>query len=263
MDNPVIALSVAPTFGTGCSFSWTLTPGFTAAAPWSFQVEESRVPDPEAWTPTSPLISGSFAWQELKRRRLAKDESLYFRVRVITPDGVFASAPVSAFGVLGRDKFNLAREIMRREELYARVATGVKGSAYVKNTCGAPCSTCLDPVSGVSIYGSDCPMCGGTKLNPPYIGPFPVWLTFSTASRGSGSASDGVGRVNPSSFTVRIAGAVQLKTDDILIDAGAGKRYHVDKVDVLAEICRLPVVQSAQADELPLNDPIYVLKAIK
>lgn len=260
MPNPVL-LTLTPSFGSGLGFNWTVYNGMTDSLPWSFYVEFCETGDSGPWIQVAGPLT-TYAWQDPQRLIISRDAPRFYRVKLVTPEKAYWSAPVSINGTLSSRRFKLAKEIMRREMVYAIQNTNsMEGNVYVKNVSGPPCTTCLDPVTGSAVYGSDCPQCGGTKFTPPYLGPYPVWATFTPNNRTTTNADDGLGRVPQPGFRLRIAGTAWLRTGDIL--KCGGSLYYIETVDVVVEIGQLPIVQVAGVNKLPLGDPLYVLEIFK
>jgi hypothetical protein len=70
-------------------------------------------------------------------------------------------------------------------------------------------------------------------------------------------SEDGTGTREPKDFEVRMIGAPPVKKNDLLADTHTDKRYYVDVVQVVAEIRRVPVVQTLTVHEAPVSDPAY------
>lgn len=261
-DTPALDLTVIPSFGSGLGFEWRVHGGVVDSLPWRFFVDRSQGGEEGPWAQIGGPIETAYVWHDPTRVIVSRDAPQFFRVRLTTLSRTYTSAPVSAYGKLDRRKFALAREIMRREMLYARKnCNGTDGSAFTKNVAGAPCPVCLDPITGGAVYGSDCPTCGGTKFNPPYLGPYPIFATFTTDSRHTVNAPDGIGKITASTYTARVAGAVWLRSGD-LIKSG-GQIFQVERVTINAEVGQLPVVQTADVCMIPLGDPLYILEMLQ
>lgn len=261
MSRNAIKLSLTPSFGVGIQYMWSVSPGVVDPLPWEFYVEQCDVGPEGPWVPLSGKVT-SVTWANPERLIVSRDAARFFRVKLITPLSSYVSEPVSMNGGLDLRRFNIAREVMRREMLYAQKnSNGMKGEAWLKNVSGSPCTNCLDPVLGSAVFGSDCPMCGGTRFNPPYLGPYEVWATFSPGTRKTEHDQEGVGKFTVSAYEARIAGTAWLRTADI-IKIG-GHLYNIEGIQIGAEVGQTPLVQIGDVSEIPLGDALYVLETFK
>jgi hypothetical protein len=261
-DLTPIELTITPSFGAGLRFSWKVYNGVVDPLPWSFYLERCDAGEDGPWVQvTGPLTC--YTWQDPERLIISRDAPRFYRIKLVTSSGSYYSDPASIGGSLNLRRFNMAKEVMRREMMYAKLnSNSTLGEVFSKNVSGPPCTTCLDPILGSAVYGTDCPTCGGTKFNPPYLGPYPVYATFSVSNRTVVTSEDGVGqkRMDPS-YKVRIAGTAWLRTGDVL--KTDGNLYHVETVEILAEVGQLPLIQEITANILPMGDPLYVLDILK
>lgn len=235
-------------------YAWEVSQGLADPGPWRFTVEEGESPD-GPWTTISPVLT-VYGWTQANPRTVGKDEVLYYRVVMTTPVNTYTSTVIMPYGDLGRREFLIARELMRKELLAARKFEGVEGQLWMVSTFGPKCTACLDPITGM-IRDGYCPACLGTGRAPPYHGPYDMWFKFSTGQRKLEFNGDGKGTVQPANYKIRCIGAPPIKTNDLVVDAGSGKRYYVDTVVVLAEVRRQPIVQELLAHEAPLSDVSY------
>jgi len=253
-----IELTLACGFNQGHTFTWAVDPALCVSGTRVFCVEESN--DSEGpWTQISPSLTARYVWGEPQRRVENKDENRNFRVKLTVGSKTYYSNVIMASEPDDKRRVNKIRELLRRELLLARTHQGIEGQLYLKNRDGAKCDTCVDPILGNSTLGDECPVCGGSKLDPPFIGPYTAWLTFTPEKRMTVNSQDGVGKISPSEFSIRVAGTTQLRTADLIVDKGSKRIYYVDGVDVTGEIQRHPVVQQVGANEMPTTDRMYNL----
>jgi hypothetical protein len=201
-------------------------------------------------------IQDIYAWVEPTRRRIqsTKDPNLFFRVRMITPNGTYYSHVVTPHGDLDRREYLIVQDLMRRIVLEQQYLAGVCIKLYSKAAWGAPCTDCRDPISG-AITNPDCDQCFGTGRAPGYHGPYEIYGTFSAQQRDKSQKPDGPAQ----QYTrqLRLVGFPAVKDDDIVVDPADDKRYIVDGVQHETEIRKIPVVQRANVHELPTSDPAF------
>ena len=262
----LLELTVYPWFNPGFTFSWTVHPGIRNPYPWKFVVQQSNNSPEGPWTNLSDELEDQTlrTWSETEPRRQARDIVPFFRVALIAGSSTVYSSPTKTIaGTIDPNTELLIQEILRREELYARVKAGVRGKVFLRNEIGIPCPKCVDPIMGSSSLGSECSVCGGTRIYPPFNGPYPVWLTFETSNRETHNAENGVGKISVNAKQVRVAGSPQLRTDDIIVDTSNGDLLVVEAVQVATELRRIPIVQIATASELPTVSTLHNLEALR
>lgn len=254
---PIQKVTIAPSYAMGFSYAWDISPAFYDSAPWTFFVEQAAGPV-GPWTPISPALVNVYRWSETKPRVVNKDAVLYFRVRMITPKAIYVSDVIQPYGDLDKRAYLLVKDVMRREMLHARTLAGVQGQLWLVSTFGPRCNVCRDPITN-NIRDNDCKSCFGTGRLPPYNGPYETWWTISPTTRTTTMAGDGTGTRQPRDFEIRMIGTPPLKKNDLVVDLRSDKRYYVDVVRVVAEVQRIPVVQSLGVREAPVSDVAYKL----
>ena len=258
-ENPFRRLDVVPGYGTGFAFHWTMAEDFSEAPPWTFKVQVSQAPT-SGWEDLSPKLQNSFFWSSDKDETASlltnKRDVLWFRVTLSTGDGrSYASLPMQPYGDLPKREFLLGRDIMRREVLHCRGMAGTLNAVLCRNTHGPRCAKCVDPVSGTR-RDSHCSVCMGTGFDPPYHGPYRMWMSFSADQQHS-VAVESDGTTEQKMFQVRAIGSLLLYKDDIVVDLASDKRYKVNQFSVVVEIRRVPLVQTLVVSELALSDAAY------
>jgi len=253
-------MSIVPSYTRGFAFSWEIAPDFDDPLPWTFAIEAGQASVDTEWEELTPPggVTNVFNWTEDAARLVNKKLVLYFRIRLITPNGVYYSYVRTPYGDLDRREYLIVREIMRKEILQAEKLAGVLGRLWIRSTFGAICYDCRDPVTG-SIRNKNCDICYGTGRSPGFHGPYCVWMTFSTANRDTQMAKDGTGTREPYVYSVRMIGSPYAKDGDVVVDPRQDKRYYVDSVKSEMEIRRIPVIQTAVAREVPVSDYIHNL----
>lgn len=253
--NPFYAFRIAPSYAGGFSYAWEMSGGFNDPTPWEFTVQLGDTDD-GPWKDISPKLINVVAWKDDGGKHLVgKSNVLYFRVVLRTPRGTYSSHVMQPYGDIGRRDFLLAREIIRREALRARVLAGVECDVYIRSTFGPKCTYCIDPVTG-DVRNSNCPKCFGTGRYPAYFGPHRMMLSFSAdAAHHKTNTNDGTHETR--TFEAIAIGNPVLKHGDVIIDRGQDKRYIIGVAGIISEVRRIPCLQRLGFDEAPLSDPVY------
>ena len=218
-------------------------------------VQKGHTPE-GPWETISPELVNVVAWKEPGRRHLyGKSDILYFRVVLHTRNGTYFSHPVQPYGDLSRREFLLAREIMRREALRARVLAGVECDVYIRSVFGPQCTHCIDPVTG-SVRDTHCKWCFGTGRYPAYFGPHKMMISFSPdTTHNKESSNDGTHETR--TFEALAIGNPILKKHDVVVDPRQDKRYVIGMANIVSEVRRIPCIQRIGFDEAPLSDSVY------
>ena len=255
--SPISRIMILPSYIGGFMYAWDISGEFDDPAPWRFIVQKAQTNN-GPWENISPELENVISWtDEGKKHLYGKSNTLYFRVTMQTPNGEYSSAPVQPYGDLPRREWLLAREIMRRESLRARVLSGIECDLYVRSTFGPRCTFCIDPITG-DVRDSNCKKCFGTGRYPAYFGPQKMMLSFSPdVQHNKVNSNDGTHEMK--SFEALTIGSPVLKKGDVFIDRRQDKRYVVGMVSIVSEVRRIPCLQKIGFDEAPISDPIYKL----
>lgn len=254
-ESPFYAFRISPNYLGGFLYSWEISGGFDDPGPWTFVVQRGHTSE-GPWETISPELENVVAWMDEGGKDLyGKSDVLHFRAVLSTPRGRYFSHPMHPYGDLPRREYLLAREIMRREALRARILAGVECDVYVRSTFGPKCTHCIDPVTG-DVRDSHCRHCMGTGRDPAYFGPHRMMLSFSTdSSHAKRNSNDGTHETR--AFEAIAIGNPVLKKGDVVIDRAQDKRYVVGVASVVSEVRRVACLQRLGFDEAPLSDSIY------
>ena len=255
-DLPISELEILPYHGQGFIFRWELNDAFSAPGPYAFTVQMAPTPS-GPWRTISDVVVDGYYWAD-RRRPVGKTASRNYRVAMRDASGrYYASEPVMPVGGLDLREFLIAREILRKEELNARMMAGIQGEVWIAAEYGTRCPKCLDPITR-QVRDSHCPRCHGTGFYPSHYGPFDMWMGFSQAQHGMTHDQAG-GTKDDKPFTVRAVGTPRLKKNDVLRDPRTGKMFYVQSVANVAELRRIPIVQQLAVSEAATTDQCYDL----
>lgn len=252
---PFSVFRIAPSYAGGFYYSWEISGGFNDPAPWEFVVQRGPTNN-GPWEDISPKLVNVIAWKDEGGKNLGgKSNTLYFRVVLKTPKGVYVSHVMQPYGDIGRREFLLAREIIRRETLRARVLSGVECDVYIRSTFGPKCTHCLDPVTG-EVRDSHCKYCFGTGRYPAYYGPHRMMLSFSVDSaHHKTNSNDGTHETRM--FEALAIGNPVLKHGDVIVDIKQDKRYVIGTAAIISEVRRIPCLQNLAFEEASVSDSVY------
>lgn len=255
-DLPIAALEILPYHGQGFVFNWELNDSFSAPGPFEFRIQMAPTPTGPWETISGPVID-SYYWAD-ERKPVGKTAARNYRVTMVDAAGVqYASEPVLPAGDLDLREFLIAREILRKEELNARMMAGVRGQVWIAAEYGTKCPKCLDPITG-HVRNSHCSKCHGTGFYPSHYGPFTMWLSFSQNQNGMTHDEVG-GTKDDKQFSVRAIGTPRLKKNDVIRDTRTGKMFYIQAVSNAAELRRIPIVQQLTVSEAATTDQCYDL----
>ena len=256
-QSPFRSFRISPSYLGGFLYSWEMSGGFNEPAPWVFRIQKGHTND-GPWEYISPSLVNVVAWHDEGGKNLVgKSNTLYFRVEIKTGRKTYFSHPIQPYGDLPRREYLLAREIMRREALRARVLAGTECDLYIRSTFGPKCTFCIDPVTG-DVRDSNCRKCLGTGRYPAYFGPHKMMMSFSpNTTHTKTNSNDGTHETK--TFEALLIGNPVIKKGDVVIDKSTDKRYVVGVASIVSEVRRVPCLQRIGFDEAPLSDPVYRL----
>lgn len=252
---PITAVHILPNYRGGFQYVWEIDGAFDEPTPWTFVVQRAETAN-GPWTDVSPALTNVLAWRDAGDKHLyGKTSLLWFRVRLQTKRKTYFAHPVQPYGDLPRREYLLAREIMRREALRARVLAGVTCDLYIRSVLGPKCTFCTDPVTG-DVRDDQCPHCFGTGRVPAYFGPHEMMLSFSPdVAHHKDNATDSTHEKK--TFEALAIGNPILKKGDVIVDRARDKRYVIGIASVVAEVRRIACLQKVGCEEAPLSDPVY------
>ena len=255
VQSPFKSFRISPSYVGGFLYSWEIEGGFNDPAPWSFTVQKGST-DKGPWENVSTELVNVIAWHDEGVKNLyGKSNILYFRFVMRTPRKRYFSPVIQPDGGLQRREYLLAREIIRRECLRARVLAGVPCDVYIRSIFGPKCPYCIDPVTG-DVRDSHCRKCLGTGRYPAYFGPHRMMLSFSPdTAHAKQNSNDGTHETR--TFEAMAIGNPVLKKGDVVVDTRQDKRYVIGIASVVSEVRRVACLQRLGFDEAPLSDPIY------
>ncbi|MFC1453581.1 hypothetical protein ACFLQL_00185 [Verrucomicrobiota bacterium] len=241
MNSPIRQFLVYPSYSGGYHYTWEVEQECAIAGPWTFSIEESESGIGD-WKKITPDLVNTFAYQETDKRYFPKAKVFHFRLKMVADQGTFYSPTIDPTWQLDRHDFLIVREMMRKELLQQKNASGVLVDIFVKTIMGPKC-TCLDPITG-DVLNPNHAECHGTGQIPGYFGPYNTWCTFSPLKRARQFKEDNTDINYDDKLNGRMISVPELKKLDIIVDKASDKRYYIDAINNELELRRLPVVQT-------------------
>ena len=246
----------------GARVTWELDRTMVDPLPWYFQLQASQsgVAGASDWVDVGPPAGADALFLVDDAQRLyGASATLHYRVVLTTPVGAYVSPAANVYGLLTKEQWLRAREVMRKESLVMRRFVGVNGWLLKAKRYGALCS-CVDPTTGEVNNSSD-PVCFGTG----YVGGYhpPVPLFFANLSNPDAyeraAYNEARGTVRPVVVTGRVVADLPVVSRDAWVQAGSDERYYVADVRELVAVGSTPVVYQVTLRLAPRSDVLYAL----
>jgi hypothetical protein len=261
-------LAVYPVLRGGTVVTWQLHPRFRAATPYTFvlQWSHSGVTDASDWRDAAtvsgqPSQAAVYTATDPLQRIWSMSDRLFYRVKLTDNNGQnFFSAPQTIFGELTRHNRLIAKEILRKELLVAKLTDGGCGTLFRRKDWGVPCDfpSCLDPDTG-EVTNPDCPTCYGVGYKGGYYTPLDYAVTAYPSQPRRIVTKEPHGQDEDQIRWVRAIACPMPRTADLYLDRSNDRRYLVQTVKELVTISNYPIVLQV---EMRLADPTDVVQLI-
>ena len=204
-----------------------------------------------------PTMDG-FYIIDAEQRLWAKQLDLYYRMKITTYDGqAFYSDPVRADGGLPHEDWVKAREIIRKEYLRLRKAAGSYGKLFRRRDWGGLCPECTDFDTGERVI-DNCGACFDTGYIGGYYDPVEYWIDTSVHSQRL-QRDDNMGMTGDINKTGRTVPYPFPQSNDVWWSAKDGRRYFLQKIEILSKIRTVPIIISVELRLVPTTSIIYQL----
>lgn len=245
-------VKVQPTYGKfRALITWKVSPELAGG---QFVVLKS----PDGINDWKPVASGVGISDAIDDNLVSQGKLLeqYYKVLVRHRDQVHESQPIGTFGTVRRDEFGAARMIMIQEFQIMRRFTKLLICKLRVNA--PPCKVCTDPDTGQAVGTSLCETCFATTKEGGFFPPVLSFGRFITVSPLTKEDSqEATGSTDPSNQTLRMLAFPLLRKEDMLVDAGADRRYLVETVEYDYFGGKIPVVANVRSVMLPSRDVRY------
>jgi hypothetical protein len=259
-------IDVYPLYLGGTQIVWSVHPLFRAPTPWTFYVQWAR--DDKDWSPVDKLTTsnrnGTFQITDPKRHLWSTADRSNYRVLLQDAAGQYhASQSEGVFGRLVRREWLLAREVLRKENLWLRQpGVGNCGLLFRRRDWGDRCdfAGCLDPDT-LEATNVQCPICYGTGYKQGYytpvdygVGPLQIGPRKLKNEQPT-SQSESVSRM------VRSTNCPLPRTGDFWLQTGSDKRWYIDTVETKTEMNGYPLILFLTMRQAEPTDVVYLLDA--
>lgn len=244
----------------GTRVMWALLDTFNDPKPWSFQLQVSRVGNPQAddWVNVGlPMENSCYAIDPDKRNYSKGMQDTYYRVKLSTPIAIYFSDPVAKEGILLPRDWRIAREIVRKEKLRFRY-TSQDGYLLKRRITGLNCTRCLD-LQTLEVTDPYCPNCWGTGKECGYYYPMAcIWCDLAPFS-GRRHLDDQAtrGTVEDIVLQGRMLMMPIIEELDVWVSRKTDDRYYIQSIQDVAEIRGVPLIGNLQMRPAPFTDVIY------
>jgi len=237
---------------------WELEEDFQEQTPYVFTLQWARSGD-SSWTTVTSVTDTYYATDPTVRERGALFEGAY-RVKLVTAEEtIYYSLPSRLPSQWVDADFRFAAEIKRRELLtYAPRFGGIEFWLLLRKNYGTPCTSCLDTISGeVNVYR--CPVCYGTGYVGGYHTPYLTTGRLVAPKASQMQQTDTLGTAYKSVRVIRFCPLPVVHEYDYVVMAGTDERLQVLRVETVAEIKGIPIIQHLHCAAVPTSDSIYDL----
>ena len=262
--NPFDTVSISYLTRSGTRVAWKLVPEITDPPPYEFQLQTSHsgLAEADDWVDVgSPVIDNFYAYDP-QQRLYGKTKHVFYRIVLTTSSAVYVSSPVGMLGALPREKWLLAKEVMRKELLEFRIGGATRGYLLKRRLFGPRCPRCTD-VQTDAVRDSACSRCYGTGKDCGYYPPVGcVWAKLGLHTSKKDNAANGIGQMSDTIVVPaeRMLMIPLVERYDVWIDARTDDRYYVGRINTLVKFDAVPVIASAELHLAPATDVIYDLE---
>lgn len=241
----------------GTRVMWDLIPEFADPLPHTFQLQVGRTGNPNGeWEDVGLAMENSFYAIDGEQRVFGKIQWTHYRVKLETSLGTYYSMPTGLTGILGPRDWRIAREIVRKERLRARLATQ-EGYLLKRRISGAKCTLCTE-LQTDEVKDPDCPECYGTGFQCGYYYPMAcVWADISPKAYHSKQDVELRGPVSDVVVRAMMLMLPLLEEQDVWINKKTDERYFVHAIQHTAELRGVPLLASVELRPAAFSDVVY------
>jgi len=235
---------------------WSVDSDFDEASPWTFDLQFAEAGEDE-WT-TVDSVDDEYSLVDTTRREYGAISESFYRVKLTSTDGgIYYSLPTNIPQNWTLRDLRIAEEIKRKEEiLYSDRYSGLTFWILIRRNWGTVCDDCTDPISG-EIKTSQCLSCFGTGIEGGYFRPYET--TGMIIGEANAIEQTGLGTGFTSQMVIRYCPLPTVMERDVIILSGFGTRFYVDRVETVAHIKGLPIIQHVTIKAAPVSDIIHDL----
>lgn len=235
---------------------WELEADFNDTSPWTFALQVSKSGN-DSWT-TVTSVTDTFYAEDESRREYGGIHEIFYRVKLTTADSqVYYSAPSRLPPGWTDQDLKWAEEIKRKEELVSSPGKmGLNFWILIRKTFGTTCSSCVDSISGETLT-SKCTTCYGTGFEGGYFRPYKTQGII--IGQGSAISQGPLGTGFSSRIGLRYCPFPLVKERDVIVLSGLDERLFVEKIESVAALKGIPIIQHLELSAAPTTDVVYEL----
>jgi len=244
----------------GTRVMWDVLPNFDGPMPWTFQLQVGETGNPLAddWENVGLPMDNVFYAIDGEQRVWGKTNLTHYRVLLTDAEGTeYYSDPVDGLGVLSRRDWRIAKEIIRKETVRAKLAAP-RGYLLKHRVTGLPCTQCTEWQTE-EVTDPDCPECRGTGIQCGYYYPIGcVWADLQPKTRRAHIDNSAArGTTDDIVISGRMLMLPLLDSYDVWVNAKTDDRYYLHKIQHVAEIRGIPLIANVELRPAPFTDIIY------
>lgn len=239
---------------------WEMTARFRDPRPHTFTLEAapSSAPSAAAWAAVGLPAENAYFLTDDRKRDYGKTFDHFWRVRLDTPAGAYASPTVGPEDGLNFREWRLVREMLRQARKRTAKFTGVAGRLFKRRRYGSPCATCVDPHTAEPTR-SDCPECYGTGVSVGYHAAVPGLFADLGLEQNREATDMQTATAKPVVVKATFYGYPPVNDRDVFAEDRSGRRWFVETVSDTAALRGYPIHTDVELRLAPFKDAVYLV----
>lgn len=235
---------------------WDVSPLFAGKTPWTFNVYAS-LSGAGDWELVDSVVDSYFVY-DTTVRRFDISPRLHYRVDLVDADNTtYSSGAYQAAGILSDRDAAIAKEIIRKESVHAKLA-GRCGVLLKRRRWGTKCTVCLDADTG-EVTDANCGTCYGTGFVDGYFLPMDYWITSqSEGPQRRAALTEPRGATEDNAITVRGINCPWLDSKDVWV-ASDDRRYIVQTIKEISYRGYPIIFDPIELRLIPATDIVYTV----
>jgi hypothetical protein len=251
-------LRTRPLVGGGTRVEWEMDSRFSDPLPYVFQLQVGRtgLAGADDWENVGLSATDTYYLVDDSQRVYGKTQWSYYRVKLVTDEGTYYSAPANCLGDLSFRDWRLSRAIIRQETVRFRQAAGQEGYLLKQRIAGDKCDACRDYQTD-EVVDAQCELCYGTGFTDGYFDPEGcIWAALEQEVRHEELKGERA-TVNDIKVGARMLAEPQLNENDVWVDRKTDFRWIIHEVKHLVEIRGFPIVYQVELRLAEFSHPVY------
>ena len=237
---------------------WRLAPEFQEPGPYVFQLQTSKAGTDGAtdWIDVGvPAVNAGLLVDDQKRL-YGQHLHTFYRIRLTTFRRVHLSTPATVRGLLDEQHWSLAREIIRKEQLRAKLGAAREGLLLRRIRYGVPVNR--DPLTD-EVLNSRNAADFGTGFKAGYFQAVQAqcWDVSPAQHPEKRQATQPPGQIRPVTASARILAFPPVDLEDVWVDARTDERWLIHPQRELANLQGVPLLVQIELRLAPFSHVIY------